>query len=300
MSPMSPMNPMNPMNPVNAAVTGQQGLSGDDFTFLAAIVRADSAIVLEPGKEYLLAARLGPVLRDQGLPDLAALAALLRTRPHSPARAALVEAMTTNETSFFRDAHPFTVLANTVLPDLVAHRPHERVLNIWCAACSSGQEPYSIAMVVKDALAAAPGWRARITATDLSESMVARTRVGAYSQMEVGRGVPATKLVTNFTRVGPTWQVNADLKAMVSARTLNLAAPFPPLPAMDVVFLRNVLIYFDVPTKAAILSRIKTVMRPDGYLFLGAAETTLGVDPSFERVSYGPAAAYRLRERPNR
>ncbi len=150
-------------------------------------------------------------------------------------------------------------------------------------------------MVAKETLP--PGWRARITATDLSPTMVARTQAGRFSQLEVGRGLSAERLVTHFTRVGPEWEASRELRAMVVAKTLNLAAPLPFMPRFDVVFLRNVLIYFDVPTKTAVLGAVRRVLRPGGYLFLGAAETTLGLDAGFERVALGRAMAYQLTTR---
>lgn len=168
-------------------------------------------------------------------------------------------------------------------------------MHTWAAACSSGQEPYSIAITAKESLQA--GWRMRITATDLSPTMVARTKAGRFTQLEVGRGLSAPRLVTHFTRVGTDWEAAADLRAMITTRTLNLAAPFPTLgPGMDVVFLRNVLIYFDIPTKVAVLTRVRQVLRPGGFLFLGAAETTLGLDTAFERIPVGRSAVYRLKE----
>ncbi|MGG5257731.1 CheR family methyltransferase [Phycicoccus avicenniae] len=269
-----------------------------DFELFARIVQQDSAIVLQPGKEYLVSARLAPVAARAGLPDLATLAARLRSRPSDPVRASVVEAMTTNETSFFRDIHPFEALGQHVIPAVTSVPRPDRTLNVWAAACSSGQEPYSIAMTAAETLP--PGWQARITATDLSPAMVERTRAGRFSQLEVARGLSAPRLVAHFQRVGTEWEASAALRATINARTLNLAAPLPLMPRFDVVFLRNVLIYFDVPTKAAVLAAVRGVLRPGGYLFLGAAETTLGLDPGFERVALGRAMAYQLTTRGGR
>jgi chemotaxis protein methyltransferase CheR len=174
-------------------------------------------------------------------------------------------------------------------------RATERSLNIWCAAASSGQEPYSIAMLLDDALVGRPGWRVRLLATDISQQMLDRTREGIYSQLEMNRGLPAQRLVKHFTRVGTHWQISENLRRMVECRLLNLDAAWPMMPQMDLIFLRNVLIYFDIPTKQRILARVKKVLRPDGYLFLGGAETTLNLDAGFERVQIGNAPAYRLR-----
>lgn len=268
-------------------------ITAADFDFISSVVRAESAIVLEPGKEYLVESRLLPIARESGHPGVAELVQHLRRSPMGPLRGQVIEAMTTNETSFFRDVHPFQAMSDTVLPELMRARHNERALNIWCAASSSGQEPYSIAMLVTDALVGQVGWRTRLLATDISQQMVDRTRAGIYTQQEVNRGLPAQRLVRHFTRQGTRWQVNDDLRRMVDCQLLNLDASWPPLPAMDVVFLRNVLIYFDVPTKGRILARVAQVLRPDGYLFLGGAETTLNLDAGFERVQIGRAPAYR-------
>ena len=265
-----------------------------DFDYISTMVRERSAIVLEHGKEYLIEARLLPLARQRGTGSVAGLVHELRRAPYGPLRDLVVEAMTTNETSFFRDGHPFTALSDHVLPDLMRARSGERALNIWCAACSSGQEPYSIAMLVHDLVGADPSWRVRMLATDLSPTMLARTQKGVYTQFEVNRGLPASLLVRHFRRQGLKWQIEEPLRRMVEARVVNLDAALPSMPPMDIVFLRNVLIYFDVATKRQILARVRRVMRPDGYLVLGGAETTLNIDDSFERVQIGRAPMYRL------
>ncbi len=227
-----------------------------------------------------------------GAADVSAYVNELRTKGTPAQRMAVVEALTTNETSWFRDGDPFTALTSTVLPALQAARSPAERLQIWSAACSSGQEPYTIAMLLEDALPNA-ATRVAITATDLSRGMVERTRAGRFSQLEVNRGLPAPMLVRHFTRAGTEWEVSPSLRRMVTASECNLAAPLPRLGPFDVVYLRNVLIYFDLPTKQAILRRVRALMRPDGWLFLGAAETTLGVDDSWERVVIGRSSAYR-------
>ena len=270
-------------------------LAATDFDYISTMVRDRSAIVLERGKEYLIEARLLPLARQRGAGTVAGLVQELRRAPLGPLRDLVVEAMTTNETSFFRDAHPFTALSDHLLPDLVRARSGERSLNIWCAACSSGQEPYSIAILVHDIVGADPAWRVRILATDLSPAMLARTKAGSYSQFEVNRGLPANLLVRHFRRQGLEWQIEEPLRRMIETRLVNLDVELPSMPSMDIIFLRNVLIYFDVATKRRILARIRRVMRPDGYLVLGGAETTLNLDDSFERVQIGRAPMYRLR-----
>ena len=267
-------------------------LTTTSFDWVRQLVHRESAIVLAPGKEYLVEARLLPIARSMGLPDVGQLVDSVRNRPSPESTRKIVEALTTNETSWFRDGDPFTALTSTVLPSLLAARGPVERLQIWSAACSSGQEPYTIAMLLEDAMPGA-STRVAITATDLSREMVERTRAGKFSQLEVNRGLPAPMLVRHFTRAGSEWQVSPSLRRKVTATECNLAAPLPRMGPFDVVYLRNVLIYFDLPTKQAILRRVRALMRPDGWLFLGAAETTLGVDDSWERVVIGRSSAYR-------
>ena len=270
-------------------------LAAADFAYIRDVVRRHSAIVLDPGKEYLVESRLVPVARSEGEPSISGLVARMRTERSGQLTSRVVDAMTTNETSFFRDLHPFEAMRRSVLPELVRRRAAERRLRIWCGASSSGQEPYSLTMVVKDVVPASPGFSVELLATDLSTEMLERTRAGTYSQLEVNRGLPVAMLVRHFDKRGTQWQVKPELRSMIETRLLNLAVPFPSLGSFDVVFLRNVLIYFDAATKRAVLARVRQVMRPDGYLFLGGAETTLGIDDAFERVVLDRATAYRLR-----
>jgi chemotaxis protein methyltransferase CheR len=267
-------------------------LATTSFDWVRQLVHRESAIVLQPGKEYLVEARLLPIARAMGLADVGKLVDTVRSRPDADSTRRIVEALTTNETSWFRDGDPFTALTSTVLPALVAARGPAEPLKIWSAACSSGQEPYTVAMLLEDALPNAAS-RVSIIATDISREMVARTRAGRFSQLEVNRGLPAPMLVRHFARAGSEWEVAPGLKRLVTATECNLAAPFPRMGPFDVVYLRNVLIYFDLSTKQGILRRVREVMRPDGWLFLGAAETTLGVDDSWERVVIGRSSAYR-------
>jgi chemotaxis protein methyltransferase CheR len=269
-------------------------LAPADFAYVRELVHRRSAIFLEAGKEYLVESRLLPIAQASGEGSLDRLVSRLRRSPEGSLHSQVVEAMTTNETSWFRDHHPYDALESVILPDLLRRRAEERRLTIWSAAAASGQEAYSIAMVLHDRLGADPTWTVRVLATDLSDEMVHRTRAGRYSQLEINRGLPAAKLVRHFTRAGTEWQVNEPLRRLVEARRLNLAAPFPPLPPIDVVFLRNVLIYFKLDTRRQILERMLRVLRPDGYLVLGGAETTLNVD-TFERVPIDRATVYRPR-----
>jgi chemotaxis protein methyltransferase CheR len=262
------------------------GLSPDAFAYVCNLVRRESAIVLESGKEYLVEARLLPLARAAGCADVTEFVTRIGATGTPRDRAALVEALTTNETSWFRDHEPFDVLVRSVLPELMARPGARRKLHIWSAACSSGQEAYSLAMLMAEHVVP-HGWQVEILATDIAPRMLERTREGRYSQLEVGRGLPAPMLVKHFRRVGTQWQVSDELRSMVRVQQLNLAAPFPPMPVFDIVFLRNVLIYFDATAKRSVLGRVRPLMSPDGYLFLGGAETTLGVDESWSRTTVG-------------
>ncbi|MBI5364085.1 MAG: protein-glutamate O-methyltransferase CheR [Planctomycetes bacterium] len=269
-------------------------ISSPDFSFIQTLVRERSAIVLEPGKEYLAESRLAPVARSAGLGGIGELVARLRQEPRGQLTEKVIEAMTTNETSFFRDVHPFEALRTNLLPELMKARGKERTLNVWCAASSSGQEPYTIAMIMRESIPALVEWRLRFIATDISQEMLRRSRDGIYSQLEVNRGLPAKYLVKYFEKRGTDWQIKADLRSMIEFKELNLIQGWPAMPPLDIVFIRNVLIYFDLPTKRTILGRIRQAMHPGGYLFLGGAETTLSIDENFKREQAGPSWCYRL------
>jgi chemotaxis protein methyltransferase CheR len=268
-------------------------LTAQEFAFISGLVRRDASIVLEAGKEYLVEARLLPLARKAGISTVSEYVSRAKTRPEPEIHQQIVDALTTNETSFFRDGEPFTALANQVLPELLRTRSSTRSLKVWSAACSSGQEPYSLAMVLQDALPI--GWNCEILATDISAEMLARAEAGTYTQLEVNRGLPAPLLVRHFERVGAHWKVSASLRNNVTFKRLNLAAPLPPMGPFDVIFVRNVLIYFDVETKRSVLQQVSNLLRSDGWLFLGSAETTIGIDDRFERVVAGRTSAYRLR-----
>jgi chemotaxis protein methyltransferase CheR len=265
-------------------------LTPQAFAYVADLVRQEAAIVLGAGKEYLVEARLTPLARAAGAADVSAYVSRLHAPSQAGQRMAVVEALTTNETSWFRDGEPFEALRTEVVPQLLTQVPATRGITIWSAACSSGQEAYTIAMVMAERAA---GRKVDILASDLSQEMLQRTKAGSYSQLEVGRGLPAPLMVKHFRRSGTRWQVSEPLRSMVRTQRINLAAPFPPLPVFDVVFLRNVLIYFDTPTKKAVLQRVRQVLSPQGFLFLGGAETTLGIDDSWDRTTVGRFTLYR-------
>ena len=265
-----------------------------EFEFVRKLVRAESAIVLDDGKEYLVESRLLPLARAAGHTDVTSYVADVARRRQPLALTAVVEALTTNETSWFRDTDPFVALRDTVLPMLAKTRP-DKSIRIWSAACSSGQEPYSVAMTLLDSPLLAD-WDVTIVATDLSEEMVQRGRAGEYSQLEVNRGLPAPLLVRHFQREGLSWRISPELRSSVEFRQHNLLRPYTLLGTFDIVFVRNVLIYFDLETKRDILRRVRQVTAPDGYLFLGGAEMTRGVDDGWERESAGRSPLYRIRE----
>ncbi len=221
----------------------------------------------------------------------------MRSSKSSGLIAKAVDAMTTNETSFFRDVHPFMTLRKHILPEIIARKETEKTLNIWCAAASSGQEPYTIAMILKEYFPALADWSVSILATDISEEMLARCRKGVFSKLEVNRGLPAPLLIKYFQQNGADWQIKDVLKDVIDFRPLNLIAPWPLIPRMDIVFIRNVLIYFDVKTKQDILTNIRKNMDPEGYLFLGGAETTRNIDAEFHRLRLDKSTCYTLREK---
>jgi chemotaxis protein methyltransferase CheR len=269
-------------------------IGAGDFGFVRDLVRKRSAIILEEGKEYLVESRLATLARSEGFGSVEQLIADLRTRPLDGLHRKVVEAMTTNETTFFRDAYPFEALQATILPELVRRNGAKRRLTIWSAACSTGQEPYTIAMLIREHFPALLGWNLSILGTDICTSALERAAAGRYTQIEVNRGLPVTYLVKYFTKRDLQWQISDDVRRMVEYRELNLIDPWAGLASVDVVFLRNVLIYFDTQTKKTILGRVRQILHPEGYLFMGGAETTLNLDEAYDRVTMGRAVVHRL------
>lgn len=264
------------------------------FEFLCNFVREKSAIVLDPTKTYLVESRLNPIARENGLASLDELATALRRPTSRDLARQVIDAMTTNESSFFRDLHPFDALKTTILPELIEKRSKERVLNIWSNACSSGQEVYSIAMLLRDNFPVLNTWKVRLIASDLSTAILKKAQEGIFNQTEVNRGLPMPLLLKYFSKNGLQWQIKEDIRSSVEFREVNLIEPWPStLPTMDIIFLRNVLIYFSPETKTSILNRAHRLLRSDGYLFLGGAETTMNLDTKFQRTAIGKASAYR-------
>ncbi|HZS85751.1 MAG TPA: protein-glutamate O-methyltransferase [Stellaceae bacterium] len=252
-------------------------MTGDDFNLISGLLKERSGLVLTPDKAYLLESRLLPVARKWNRKSLAELAMALRGRPEPALVRDIVEAMTTNESFFFRDIKPFEQFKAFVLPQLLRTRAATRSIRIWSAACSSGQEPYSLAMILAEQRAQLQGWRVEIVATDLSTEILDKAQTGLYSQFEVQRGLPIQLLVKYFKQQGDRWQIDEAIRAMVQFRPFNLLDDMAPLGRFDVVFCRNVLIYFDQRTKALVLDRLSRQMAADGYLYLGGAETVLGI-----------------------
>jgi chemotaxis protein methyltransferase CheR len=267
------------------------GITAPDFQYVAGLVRQRSAIDLQPGKEYLVESRLAPLAREAGERDVNALVARLR-RGDSTLEASVIDALTTNETSWFRDAYPFQAFSRRLLPE-VAETSTSKQITVWSAACSSGQEAYSLAMLILDWLPLHPGYSARIVGTDISSKMVERARSGRYSQLEVNRGLPAANLVKFFDQQGREWVLKPHVRAMTTFQRGNLAAPAYGVPTADIVFLRNVLIYFDIPTKRTVLGHVRKVLRPGGFLVLGGAESTLSLDSAFQRMELDKAVVFQ-------
>jgi chemotaxis protein methyltransferase CheR len=259
-------------------------MNGGEFDVLSGLVRKHSGLVLTPDKAYLLESRLLPVARKWRLKSLSELAAALRGQADSGMVRDVVEAMTTNESFFFRDVKPFDQFKSFVLPHLLRARAATRSIRIWSAACSSGQEPYSLAMILSEQRAQLTGWRVEILATDLSTEILDKAQAGLYSQFEVQRGLPIQLLVKYFKQQGERWQIDPAIRAMVSFRQLNLLDDMAALGRFDVIFCRNVLIYFDHPTKTLVLDRLSRQMAPDGHLYLGGAETVLGISDRLQPV----------------
>jgi chemotaxis protein methyltransferase CheR len=270
------------------------GLDGATFQYVQELVQRRSAIALEAGKDYLVESRLLPLAKAQGLSSVQELVRRLKSQPEGPLHAQVVEAMTTNETSFFRDVHPFEVLRTVVLPELIAARAEQRRLRLWSAACSTGQELYSLAILLAEHFPQLESWDVELLGSDLSQAVLQKAAQGRYTQLEVNRGLPASLLVKYFQKEGLTWQVQERLRRRVKLMRINLIEPWPPLPTMDVIFLRNVLIYFPPEVKQKVLGRMRQRLAHDGVLFLGGAETTLGLDDGWQRIPHGKTSVYRL------
>lgn len=260
------------------------GLSSPDFDLLATTLKNRSGLVLGPEKMYLLESRLTPLARRRGLPGLVELVKEMRQRPTEELLSDITGAMTTNETFFFRDSLPFDTLRDHVLPALKEARSSVRKLRIWCAAASTGQEPYSIAMTFHENAPQWAGWNIEILGTDLSVEALAKAKSATYSQFEVQRGLPIKLMMRYFTKNGDSWQLTPEIQSMVKFKIFNLLDPMNSMGTFDIIFCRNVLIYFDAPTKSRVLEALHNQLASDGSLFLGAAETVLGLSKALRPV----------------
>jgi chemotaxis protein methyltransferase CheR len=264
-----------------------------EFSYLCELVKNSTAIALDSQREYLMDARLAGIAQQEGFHSVSELLTRVRSGGSTQLQWKVVEAMTTNETSFFRDVKPFEALRQVVIPTLMKARQNERKLSIWCAACSSGQEPYSISMMLREHFPDLQNWKVTILATDIATEMLEKSKNGRYTQLEVNRGLPANYLVKYFKKDGVDWQVDENVRKMVEVRRMNLSVAWPLMPPIDLVMLRNVMIYFPDEIKKQILKNMRAVLRPDGYLFLGTAETTINLDTNFTCESFKNVSYYR-------
>jgi chemotaxis protein methyltransferase CheR len=269
-------------------------LSVADFDYIRKLVYDRTGVSLSEDKTYLVESRLGMLAKEAGASSISGLVAQLKQKGFNPLYESIVEAMMTNETFFFRDVNPFELLKKSVMPELLKQRQSNRTLNIWCAACSSGQEPYSIAMLLREYFPQLANWKVNLIASDISTKILKRARLGRYGKHEIIRGLPPTFLHKYFHHCGKEWEIKEDLRKSIEFRQINLTEPFGSIPQMDVIFMRNVLIYFDIQTKQSILARVRKVLQPDGYLFLGGGETTVNLDGAFEPVQFDQGVCYRM------
>jgi len=260
-------------------------MNANDFEYLAALLKERSGLIITPDKVYLLDARLMPIARKRNIATLEQLVGEIRNTKAEPLISAVVDAMTTNETSFFRDRHPFEALKKEILPALIQRRAAQKQLRIWSAACSTGQEAYSLAMMLRDDFPMLASWRIEIVGTDISPSVVSRAKDGIYSTFEVQRGLPIQLLVKHFEQTGEQWRIKPELKRTVDFRLFNLLGDLTPLGQFDIVFCRNVLIYFDLPTKTRVLNNMYARLAKDGALVLGGAESVFGICNKFTDIA---------------
>ncbi|MHC4875011.1 MAG: CheR family methyltransferase [Planctomycetota bacterium] len=269
-------------------------LTAPDIDFLRDLVVRQSGNILRAGQRDLIESRLTHLAQDCGLENVESLVAELKRSGSSPRLVDKVaQIVTVNETSFFRDIHPFQALQSSIIPSLIKENELRRDLKIWCAACSSGQEPYTIAMVIREHFPMLSDWNVRILATDLSEKMLTKCRNGEYTQLEVNRGLPARNLVRFFDRSGGRWKAKSELRNLIDCQQINLSNNWPITGQYDVIFIRNVLIYFNQETKADILRRAVSQLRPNGYLFIGSSETIIGLELPLKREEIDGTICYR-------
>lgn len=271
-------------------------ITDSDFEYVRKLARERAGIVLEERRPYLVEAQLAAVAEREGVVSIAELVKRLRgAPPGAPLQRRAVEALLPTETSFFRDGTPYAALRQAILPELIERRSLERTLQIWVGACSSGQEPFSVAMLLDEHFPALAAWKVRIVATDISTEMLARARAGTFGALEVSRGLSTAQLNRYFEQNGPDWQINDSLRRRIEFRELNLAGSWPALPKSDVILLRNVLSCFGADTKQEILAKVRNQLRPGGVVFLGTGETPIHVDDKYEQHRAEGAVFFRIR-----
>jgi chemotaxis protein methyltransferase CheR len=270
-------------------------LTPRDYEFIRKMLSDNTGVQLGDSKQILVESRLAAFVMRNGQSTVRKVLSQLRFKPDSEFQRKITEAILINETSFFRDAHPFNCIKDFVLPDLIEKRAKRRQLSIWSAACSSGQEVYSIAMTLHQYFPQVDPWNIELTASDISMDMLERAQTGLFRQLEVNRGLPAQFLVRYFQRQGLRYKIDPRIRKMVQFRRINLIEPWPYIGQQDVILMRNVLIYFDMDTRKAVLARVRRHLKPDGFLFLGASETTLNIDKAYEQVRFGRTICYRLK-----
>lgn len=273
-------------------------LSQAQFDFICQVVRQHSGIVLGDDELFLMETQIMPVARHFGFNNVSDMISEMQGKRRLDIENEITEILIPSDTCFFRDVHPFNALKTDVIPELIRLRSTERSLAIWCGACSTGQEPWSIAMILHDQFPQLLDWNLEIIATDYSEDLLERAREGVYNQLEINRGLPVQMLTKFFTHDRIAWRLKDRLRQTVQYRQLNLLHPWHELQKMDLVFMRNVLSYFDLPTKQAILTQVRNQLKPDGYLFLGADESTTDIDTSFQSQTVGQASYYQLNRPP--
>ncbi len=274
-------------------------MNSNDFSYLANTLRRRSGLVLPENKAHMVETRLAPVMRRFGFRDVGSLIKELHYG-HEALVQAVIEAMTTNDSAFFRDRRTYDEFRDIVLPTLLRDRAEVRQLRIWCTACAAGQEPYSVAMILDDANLVMDGWDISLIGTDINSQMIARAQEGVYSQFEVQRGLPIRRLVTNFTQEGTNWRIADHLRRMVTFRTFNLLDSFGWLPDCDVVFCRNVLMYLDHKARLSVLDRISDILAPDGALLVGPAESMGGYTIGYTQADSAPGLFYKSKPVPLR
>lgn len=266
----------------------------NDFEFVRKFIKDQAGIVLDSDKMYLVEARLNPIAKEVGLSSLEDLIHEIKFKTAHDIKLKMIDALTTNETLFFRDTHPFEALKNTVLPEIISRKQNEKKLNIWCAAASSGQEPYTIAMILNEHKDKLKDWNINFVASDISETMLEKAKAGIYNQFEVNRGLPVNYLFKYFDKDGDHWQIKKEIRDMIDFKKINLTKPWT-MSGMDLIFIRNVLIYFSIDTKKDILQRLEKTLHPEGFCFLGGTETTLGINNRFERAGINNLPCYKLK-----